>query len=277
MMRCLSYCTASSYQMELLAEHLNKKNYKLQYFDDVVYIQMHEDANVDIMVFPFGCVTIWGVESDKGQLFLQEIKEFEIEPTKEVVSDFIQFSYCKNISENNDSVNTYIEEESNMIVLGSKSEYLKLSISHALAQSVKLSLLESSVNQILESTSHIQKELAKTGGISLSQKEISKKIGHLFSERFSINLHSDILDTPEFFWKRPRYEPLYLMTVDFQDISVRQGILNHRLDIIQELYGILSNELNNKHSSRLEITIIVLIAIEILLALSHNDLFTRLF
>jgi len=100
---------------------------------------------------------------------------------------------------------------------------------------------------------------------------------HLFSEMFSINLHSDILDTPEFFWKRPRYEPLYLMTVDFQDISVRQGILNHRLDIIQELYGILSNELNNKHSSRLEITIIVLIAIEILLALSHNDLITRLF
>ena len=43
MMRCLSYCTASSYQMELLAEHLNKKNYKLQYFDDVIYIKCKGD------------------------------------------------------------------------------------------------------------------------------------------------------------------------------------------------------------------------------------------
>lgn len=274
-MRCLFYCTASSYKMELLADHLSSKNYKLQDFDNVIYIQMHDDK--DIVIFPFGCIAIWGSESDTEQSILQEIKEFEVEPIQEVVSDFIYFSYCKGIRENSDSINTHIEEENNMIVLGDKSEHLKLSISHALAQSVKLSLLESSVNKILESTSHIQKELAQTGGISLSQKEISKKIGRLFSERFSINLHSDILDTPEFFWKRPRYEPLYLMTADFQDISVRQGILNHRLDIIQELYGILSNELNNKHSSRLEITIIVLIAIEILLALSHNDLITRLF
>ena len=274
-MRCLFYCTASSYKMELLADYLNSKNYKLQDFDNVIYIQMHDDK--DIVIFPFGCITIWGSESDTEHSILQEIKEFEVEPIKEVVSDFIYFSYCNGIRENSDSVNTHIEEENNMIVLGDKSEHLKLSISHALAQSVKLSLLESSVSKILESTSYIQKELAQTGGISLSQKEISKKIGHLFSERFSINLHNDILDTPEFFWKRPRYEPLYLMTADFQDISVRQGILNHRLDIIQELYGILSNELNNKHSSRLEITIIVLIAIEILLALSHNDWITRLF
>ncbi len=60
------------------------------------------------------------------------------------------------------------------------------------------------------------------------------------------------------------------MTAEFQDISVRQGILNHRLDMIQELYNILSNELNYKHSSRIEITIVILITIEVILALLHN-------
>ena len=167
------------------------------------------------------------------------------------------------------------DEERNRIILSNKSEYIKLSISHALAQSVKLIVLERSVSQILEKTAPIQKELANTGSVSLSKKEISKQIGQLFSERYSINLHSDILDTPEFFWRRPSYEPLYLMTAEFQDISVRQGILNHRLDIIQELYNILSNELNYKHSARLEITIVVLIAIEVVLALSHNDAISK--
>ena len=238
---------------------------------------MYDNSNLDIIIFPFGCIIIWDADNSQEQLILQEIKAFEIEPTTEVVSDFIYFNYHEKASENNENGNSFIEEERNRIILGSKSEYLKLSISHALAQSVKLNFLENSVNKILESTTPIQKELAKTGSISLSQRELSKKIGHLFSERFSINLHSDILDTPEFFWKRPSYEPLYLMTAEFQDISVRQGILNHRLDIIQELYSILSNELNNKHFSRLEMTIIVLIAIEVLLALSHNDIVSKLF
>ena len=47
-------------------------------------------------------------------------------------------------------------------------------------------------------------------------------------------MHSDILDVSEIFWRRPSYERLYLMTADFQDIKVRQNILNHRLDMIDE-------------------------------------------
>ena len=137
--------------------------------------------------------------------------------------------------------------------------------------------MEKSVTELLTSTTPIQQELAKTGSVSLSKKEISQQIGHLFSERYSVNLHSDILDTPEFFWRRPSYEPLYLMTAEFQDIKVRQGILNHRLDMIQELYSVLSNELNYKHSARIEITIVILITIEVILALSHNDIILKIF
>ncbi len=59
------------------------------------------------------------------------------------------------------------------------------------------------------------------------------------------------------------------MTAAFQDIQVRQNILNHRLDMIHELYSILSNELNYKHSTRLEIIIIVLITMEVLFAFLH--------
>lgn len=267
-MYCSSYCTANSYKMELLAQHLSSKNFRLKFFEDALYVQTYDDSNLNIIIFSFGCIIIWGEEKNTEYLILKEIKE--------LVSDFVDFSYHDSVGNHNEDSNTFIEEERNRIVLGSKSEYLKLSISYALAQSVKLSLLESSVNKILKNTTHIQRELAQTGSVSLSKKEISKKIGHLFSERFSINLHRDILDTPEFFWKRPSYEPLYLMTAEFQDISVRQGILNWRLDIIQELYGILSNELNNKYSSRLEVTIIVLIAIEVLLSLSHNDIISKL-
>ena len=57
------------------------------------------------------------------------------------------------------------------------------------------------------------------------------------------------------------------MTVEFQDIGTRQGILNNHLNLIQELYNMLSSDLDHKHSSRLEMVIIILIAIEIFIAL----------
>jgi len=273
-MRCLSYCTASEYLMADLTDHLISKGFVVNHFDDVIFAKMEDNPDLDIFLFPFGCLTIWGSDDAREKLLLHELKRFEVDSLTEVMSDPINFEYHENADK--DHGKTFIDEERNKIILSNRSEYIKLSISHALAQSVKLIVLERSVSKILEKTSPIQKELANTGSVSLSKKEISKQIGQLFSERYSINLHSDILDTPEFFWRRPSYEPLYLMTAEFQDISVRQGILNHRLDIIQELYNILSNELNYKHSARLEITIVVLIAIEVVLAFSHNSVISKI-
>jgi uncharacterized Rmd1/YagE family protein len=252
-----------------LANHLVSKGFVVQNFDDVLFAKMQDNDDLDIFLFPYGCFTVWGSDEAREKLLLNELKQFEIDSLTEVMSDPINFEYDENADK--DHAKTFIDEERNKIILSNRSEYIKLSLSHALAQSVKLMVLELSVSKILEKTSSIQKELANTSSVSLSKKEISKQIGQLFSERYSINLHSDILDTPEFFWRRPSYEPLYLMTAEFQDISVRQGILNHRLDIIQELYNILSNELNYKHSARLEITIVVLIAIEVVLAFSHTS------
>lgn len=271
-MRCVFYCTAAEYKMKPLSEHFDKQKLDYKYFDDVLYTK--SASGIDVFIFPFGCVVFWGEGEDQKQL-MKDLQDFEVEPTSEEMSDFIHFSYHKKVKDD-DLNNSFIEEEDNRMILGSKSEYLKLSISHALAQSVKLSLLESSVSKMLDSTTRIQKELARTGKVSLSQKEISKKIGKLFSERFSVSLHSDILDTPEFFWRRPSYEPLYLKAAEFQDISVRHGILNHRLDIIQELYSVLSNELQNRHSSSLEIVIIILITIEVILGLFHDNVISKI-
>jgi uncharacterized Rmd1/YagE family protein len=42
----------------------------------------------------------------------------------------------------------------------------------------------------------------RTGSVGLSHNSISKKIGKLFIERNNVNLHFDVLDTPEFFWEQ---------------------------------------------------------------------------
>lgn len=272
-MRCTSYCSASSYKMNELVEMLVKEGSEPKYFDDVVHIQKdisNSKAKIDIFYFPYGSTVIWGAEEIQEVAILDDLKPFEKAATDETSTDLIYFNYDKKQGK------TFIDEEKNEIILGSDLDFIKLSISHALAQSVKLAILEKSVMKLIDRTTPIQKELAKSGSVSLSKKEISQKIGELFNERYSINIHNDILDEPEFFWRRPSYEPLYLMTVEFQDIQLRKNIMNHRLDLINDLYSILSNELNHMHSSRLEIIIIVLIAIEVVLGLLEKDVWQKI-
>ena len=258
--------------MQDLVKNLNRIGLEPKYFDDVLYIQKEPRRDalpIDVFFFPFGCVTIWGAEESEEKMILQNILGHTDSQNGQLVSDFIYFDYDETAEK------TFIDEEKNQIILADKSTFVKLSISHALAQSVKLSVLEKSVSNLIVKTTPIQQELARTGSVSLSKKEISQQIGILFNERYSINLHSDILDTPEFFWRRPSYEPLYLMTAEFQDIQLRQDIMNHRLNMIHELYNILTNELNYKHSTRLEWIIIILITMEVILSLAHDNLFFK--
>lgn len=269
-MRCSSYCVAEGY--DVLGQNFNsdKFNYKYQIIDKVLHLQYLNKTNqkdIDIFVFNFGSCIIWNAQDENEELeILKNLESCQSNTLQELHSEFIDFNY------NDHEDRTYIDEEKNIIYLANTEILIKLSVSHALAQAVKLNVLEESVIKLLENTKPIQQELSEKGRVSLSKSEISKQIGVLFSSRYSVNMHSDVLDTPEFFWRRPRYEPVYLMTVEFQDIRTRQEILNNHLNLIQELYNMLSSDLNHKQSSRLEMVIIILIAIEIVIAL-HKERF----
>ena len=101
-------------------------------------------------------------------------------------------------------------------------------------------------------------------------KEISKKIGELFLVKTKINLHYDLLDTPEFFWEYPQYENQYEKMVKYLDIKSRVEVLNKKVEIIQELLHVLSDEQKHKYSSFLEWIIIILIAFEIIINLKDH-------
>jgi uncharacterized Rmd1/YagE family protein len=269
-MRCFSCCIADSLNLSDIVSKCLSNGYEPTNYGELIHMSKRINSSIiDIFYFDFGSVVIWGANETQEREILK-LAQSDINTISEDTKDIIYYSYKDSIEK------TFIDEEKNEIILSDDSVFIKLSISYALAQSVKLNILEISVSKLIEETDPIQKELALTGSISLSKNQISKQIGRLFSERYSINLLSNILDTPEFFWRRPRYEPIYLLTVEFQDILTRQEILNKKLEVIHELYSMLSNELNYKHSARLEVVIVILIALELMTALSHGDVLGRI-
>jgi len=258
-MDCFAFCTASSYQIKPLYEEMRTR-YKTSLYRDVVHVRM--DASIeraDLFVFPYGSIVCFGLQKEKALQFLKELNPFEQQPKEELESD--EFTYVYG------NVAKVVDDE---IVFPDEEILSKLAASHAIAQSVKLGTFETAIQKTFNNTKYLPENLALYGKIPLSRKDIRRKIGELFIERSSINLHLDILDTPEFFWEHTELEPIYRMMAFYLDNNTRVEILNQRLNVIHELFEMLGTELNHQHSSRLEWTIIFLIVIEVILTLAKD-------
>ncbi len=82
-----------------------------------------------------------------------------------------------------------------MITLLPRSDHMvKLTISHAIAQSTKLCFFEEKMSQTMLNAQNVPKRLALTGELNMSRTEIVKILGRLFKNRVDINLCTYALD-----------------------------------------------------------------------------------
>jgi len=247
-MRCLFACTADSYKIVELAQDL-KKSYPVHREKDALHVEFEQGA---VFYFAYGCFVAWGLPPEQEKRVFRLVKPYEIEPLASPHVDHMAYHSGESFKIVNDE-----------LILANNSTLTLLSASHSLAQSVKLDAYEKSVDQTVESMRHLPEQMARKGRIGLSRREIRRKMGELFIERNSINLHSDVLDKPEFFWSYPEVEPVYTMIANYLDIIPRVEVLNQRLGVVHELFEILNSELHHQQSSRLEWVIIILIFIEV--------------
>jgi hypothetical protein len=123
------------------------------------------------------------------------------------------------------------------ITLQSRSSLEKLSVSFAIAQCTKLSVFESRISSEIDRNKHLPETLARTGSIDLTQNAISREIGRLFIGRYHINLHTEVLDTPEFFWEQDKYRPVYDRLANYLELTKRGELLNRRMDVRRWPWG----------------------------------------
>ncbi|RHY52966.1 hypothetical protein DYB26_005856 [Aphanomyces astaci] len=209
-----------------------------------------------------GCTVFWGLTRAEEQAHIQAIRAFSNGSVKQVEVEDMDFCYGDASSVINDS-----------ITLSSFRSSEKIAISFAMAQSSKLDVFEQRVDETIQETRHIPQTLAETGEIKkYSQKDISQLIGRLFIERSDINLNSDMLDDPDFFWDDDEYQPLYKKMMKYLDVDNRVHILNTRLDILRELLDVLSQQLARQHDTKLEWIVIWLIVAEVVVEVFWNIL-----
>lgn len=75
-----------------------------------------------------------------------------------------------------------------MITLRNGDHMIKLAISHAIAQSTKLSFFEEAMAAQMEAAKDVPGRLAKTGELGMKREEVIKLLGGLFKSRVDVNL-----------------------------------------------------------------------------------------
>ena len=221
---------------------------------DIIVINIKEEK--DIILFRYGIFVCWGVDFETIKFFEDFIKDYTVEPLAVKLVENLEYSYEKTFKIHLDHI--YLDDEDILA---------KISISSAIAQNLKLENFENEIHGSIDRNSDIPKELAQKGAISLRKKELSRKIGELFLVKSKLNLHYDLLDTPEFMWEYPECEHYYEKMTQYLDINPRVVVLNKKVEVIQELLDMLGNEQKHNYSSFLEWIIIVLIAFEIMMNL----------
>ena len=211
----------------------------------------------EVFFMEYGTVVIWGMTIAEEKKLLRELRRFEVE---KLAHEDVE----------SEDLNWYLADYSriynDVITLRKGSSYMtKLSLSHALAQSTKISFFEGVIDNTIDTTKDIPQSIAETGKIGLPPVEIMKQIGHLFILRMNIHLVGSIVDSPEIFWAQPDLHPLYQAARSYLEIPQRIELLNARVEVLQDMLQLLKDQVTSSHSEWLEIIVIVLILLEIVL------------
>ncbi|EGV64918.1 DUF155-domain-containing protein [Yamadazyma tenuis ATCC 10573] len=215
----------------------------------------------EMFVFEYGIVVFWNFSETHEKNILADLSfaynesvPLMINPIKEqdIETEEFHFDYDENVHR----PRIY----NDMITLRSADHLIKLTMSHAIAQSTKLGLFESRMINVLQSISRLPKKLALTGELGLSRGQLLKKSGKLFKLRSDVNLSSSILDTPNFFWSlEPALHPLYNAVRDYLEIDQRVQVINERCKVFLEFSDIVNDSINEKSTSRITLMFIIII------------------
>jgi uncharacterized Rmd1/YagE family protein len=145
----------------------------------------------EMFVFSYGVVVFWNFTETQEKNILADLAFAENESGVSLVtrpldqSDFeteeFHFEYSADIKRP--------RVFNDMITLLPRSDHMvKLTISHAIAQSTKLCFFEERMSETMLDAQHVPKRLALTGELNMTRTEIVKILGRLFKSRVDTNL-----------------------------------------------------------------------------------------
>ncbi|MGZ3333689.1 MAG: RMD1 family protein, partial [Gemmatimonadaceae bacterium] len=140
-----------------------------------------------------------------------------------------------------------------------------LVVSDALAKSVVLGRDEREVTNVFDTIEPFARELATFGKTSRNRTDLLKLMGNALLVQHRLSGRVAVGEKPDVLWDRPDLERLYARLEDEYELSERAETLNRKLEVIADTASRLADIVDTKHSLRLEVIVVFLIAFEIVI------------
>uniref|UniRef100_W8C2U1 Required for meiotic nuclear division protein 1 n=1 Tax=Ceratitis capitata TaxID=7213 RepID=W8C2U1_CERCA len=291
-----AFTTAEEYDLEALMKGLTEQNlYAVKkYFStdnlgleqNVLYASakypVGKEAR-DIIFFREGSVVLWNFNEIETNNLLSFLRPYEkdayLSPLVRGESEVMPYMYIPSsavdvegdlVSASDTEVARAFFHNGKFFLASEGDNFLqKYTFSNAMATSIKLGMWEAMLDRYVDSIEYLTDDLKRGRRIRMSRAEVLRKTGELFALRHEINLASDLLDTPDFYWDREELEALYLQVCSYFSISRRTKVMNEKINHCVELAELISHNLNDAHHIRLEWMIIILIMVEVGFEIVH--------
>lgn len=266
-MECLTYCIAEKISIPKLEQSFrDNPEWKTTKYRNVLELR-HTARNELHHVFANGTVVAWGSHRYRVKPLLQSFKTFCTGYLNRYIIDVFFYQIGENTSI---LPHEYYNVE--CLTLQADDAELKLSLSHAFSQSIKLKYYEVRIEDLIAKYMPHTHHLSQSGRIALPRSGIRKIIAEILVVKSELNLTSDFLYSPKFFWQYPGLEAYFHMLRKYLDIPERTQYLNTQLNLLNEIFDMFNSYSDTKHSHFLEIVIIALIGFEILFNLMQFHL-----
>ena len=261
-MECLSYCIANRIDLTRLDNHYKTTivGYVSVKYRDLIKLSPCNSSQILVFVFKNGTVVSWGLKRYQVYPYLNTIKLFADKPIALKVRD--KFTYRLS-DKTTIKPHDYFDVDCLSIDSDLGNDELKLSLSYGFSQSVKLQYFETVLESLIEKYTPTIRSLSEKKGTRIKHHEVREVIGDILVAKSDMNLISNFLFHPKYFWQHPTLEENYIMLERYLHIQRRVNALNHRLDTLSEIFDMFNDYLENRHAHNLEVIIILLIAIEI--------------
>jgi uncharacterized Rmd1/YagE family protein len=139
-------------------------------------------------------------------------------------------------------------------------------IADALAKSVVLARDEREVAGVFEIVEPFARQLAEKGRIDAGRRAILKHIGNALLVQHRLSGRVAVTEKPDVVWDRQDLDRLYARLEDEYELKERAEALARKLAVIADTAEILTDTIDTRRSLRLEIIIVILIAVELAIA-----------
>lgn len=189
--------------------------------------------------------------------------------------------YIKNIDPTlkNNTPNDYIDEYK--IEVDEKYEYAlynDLMTSHeyhdyyldilplVLAKSTSLKKIETDTDKLLDNIEDIINYL-DTGKFNMSDKEIARTSAKVLRFKYNTISYLMLLDKPRSAWNNENIEAFYEQIISLFELNDRYVKITNKTQVLQDITDVFTSLTHEKRGTRLEIMVILLIAVELIVSL----------